>query len=42
MMEALLLILIAVALFFALRHIKRHKPTCGGACAHCGMDCDKE
>ena len=40
-MEILILILIALALFGALRYMKKHKSSCGGNCAGCGMDCEK-
>lgn len=39
MMEVLILVLIAVAVFCALRYIKKHKPTCSGGCAGCTVDC---
>lgn len=41
-MEILILILIALALFGALRYIKKRGPTCGGNCAACGRDCGKK
>ena len=38
-MEILILLLVAAGLFFALRHMKKNKSTCGGNCAGCTMDC---
>ena len=40
-MEILILILIGLAVFGAVRYMKKHKSTCGGNCAGCGMDCDR-
>ena len=41
-MDILLILLLAAGLFFALRHIKKHKSSCGGNCAGCTMDCGKK
>ena len=41
LLSILLLLLVAAAVILALRHMKKHKSTCGGNCAGCGMDCEK-
>ena len=41
-MEILILIVIALALFGALRYMKKHRSSCGGNCAACGRDCGKK
>ena len=38
-MEILIILLVMGGLFFALRHMKKHKSACGGNCAGCTMDC---
>jgi len=40
-MDILVLLLIGLAVFGAVRHMKKHKPTCSGSCAGCMMDCEK-
>ncbi len=37
-MEILIVLLIAAAACFALRHMKKH-PGCAGQCAGCTMEC---
>ena len=38
-MEFVILALVAVGVFFALRHVKRNGVSCGGNCAGCSADC---
>lgn len=38
-MEILILIALAVGLFYALRYIKRHPTSCGGNCSCCDASC---
>ena len=40
-MEILILVLLAVAVFVALRHMKKNGVSCGGSCETCVMDCKK-
>ena len=42
MLEAALLAALAVAVFFALRHIRRGGLSCGGDCGKCALDCSKK
>ena len=38
-MEILILVVIGLAVFGAIRYMKKHKSTCGGSCAGCTADC---
>jgi len=37
-----LLLVIAAAVFLALRSIKKRGPSCGGNCSGCTMDCSRK
>lgn len=38
-LSILILLVVAAAVVLALRHMKKHKPSCGGHCAGCTMEC---
>ncbi len=39
MLEAVVIVALAVGVFFALRYMKRHPHSCSGNCAGCQMEC---